>query len=591
MSSNNIEIPLEECKKYEGFLDKKSPALLKGFQKRYFRILDGKILVYSEKKDDKKLKGQVSFDQITSYPIETEKNIFKFSVLDGKDFILRAQNEETKKKWIYVLTKLIELNGGGNNNNNININNNKNENKLKLNKISAVTKSNISILKAHGFGASNDDNIEQEILYAKGINKIININDPKIKKRIFYGFLYKQSRSHEHFQKRFFFIFSQRPIFDKDYIEDEITLDNKKEKEWIEYDKLYYFKYEDKYKESEFIDKLNLLNCHKVEFIDKQNKFYLNVDVEDRQYEFYSETKGIRDMWYEVIKNSRRTAKECNNSVTKCPRNMEMLNNIYLKGEDKFYESLKKEKNEIIGNYDENINNNNSKDNNNNNNNEKDKDNNNNNNNDEIDFNIFEDMLNNFCNKIEITIDGCISCNPQKLELMQKYIDYNHNIIWNVVKRFWEKNHEKLENIQIIKFAIILFDYDNKLNKLKIIDTNFLKNAKELIKIYMKKTYKNILGVIENILKSERETQAIKDENGIYKTNGPNDLFNILSQTFDLIKDYKYKNIYEQCCNLYYESIIQYLLGVDCVVNNLDIIVENEYLIAIANKFIFDIKL
>ena len=92
-----MNISLEECKKFEGYLFKKSPKLFKGYQKRYFRILDGKILVYSEKKEDNStIKGQISLSQIT-IPQAVDKNVFKF-ILEGREFILKAENEENKKK-------------------------------------------------------------------------------------------------------------------------------------------------------------------------------------------------------------------------------------------------------------------------------------------------------------------------------------------------------------------------------------------------------------------------------------------------------------------------------------------------------------
>ena len=90
-----MEIPLEECKKYEGWLKKKSPSFFGGWQKRYFRILDGKLMVYSEKKDSKELSGQVPFEHI-SLPQSKDKTKLKFT-LEGRDFILDAEDEENKK--------------------------------------------------------------------------------------------------------------------------------------------------------------------------------------------------------------------------------------------------------------------------------------------------------------------------------------------------------------------------------------------------------------------------------------------------------------------------------------------------------------
>ena len=552
-----MNISIDECKKFEGYLLKKSPKLFKGFQKRYFRILDGKILVYSEKKEDNStIKGQISLSQITlPEPVDKNKNIFKFT-LEGRDFILKAENEENQKQWVYVLTTLINLERG-NDDNKKPLNTVQRVNSLKLNKIQSMTKNNMEILESHGFFTnSNDDDISKELLSAKGIDKLLNLHGPKILDRIYYGFLYKQHpRRMEHFQKRWFFIFSSRPLFDKKYIEDEVNLDNSVQKDWIKFDVLYYFKFEGAKKFNEFQAKLELKNSHKIELLDKPDKFFLLLDVEDRVFQFNSDIKAKRDIWFEVLKNSRRTAKEFMNSKFGNPRNVELLNSIFLKNEEKFIEKINNERNNLIGNYKE-----------------------------IKDFNILEFSLNNYSEKIVNTIDGCLSSIPQKLDLMKKYIEINNECFINIIEDFWNKNYNEIENSNLIKLGILLSDLDMKIQKLGIVDSNLTKNGNEFIKIYIKKTYQNMLDIINNILKNERENKAIKQENGILITNGPKDLFNFLSQTLDLLKGHKNKHLYEKILYLYFESILQYLIGVDCVINNEDIIVENDFLISIANN-------
>ena len=44
---------------FEGYLEKKARNILLGFQKRYFRCLEGTIIIYTEKKESKQLKGQI----------------------------------------------------------------------------------------------------------------------------------------------------------------------------------------------------------------------------------------------------------------------------------------------------------------------------------------------------------------------------------------------------------------------------------------------------------------------------------------------------------------------------------------------------
>ena len=90
---NNI-IP-EEFKFFSGYLEKKSPSFLGSWDKRFFKILEGKLIIYTTKETDSEILGQILIEQISS-PQEINERNFKF-ILNNRDFILRAENSETKK--------------------------------------------------------------------------------------------------------------------------------------------------------------------------------------------------------------------------------------------------------------------------------------------------------------------------------------------------------------------------------------------------------------------------------------------------------------------------------------------------------------
>ena len=46
------------------------------------------------------------------------------------------------------------------------------------------------------------------------------------------------------------------------------------------------------------------------------------------------DTKGVRDVCHEILKNSRRTSKEILISTTKHPRNIDLLSHFFFKGEE-----------------------------------------------------------------------------------------------------------------------------------------------------------------------------------------------------------------------------------------------------------------
>ena len=56
----------------------------------------------------------------------------------------------------------------------------------------------MELLKEYGFVVN--DELSKELLDSKGINDLLNLEDPKIKCRIYYRFLSKYHKTH--FQKR-----------------------------------------------------------------------------------------------------------------------------------------------------------------------------------------------------------------------------------------------------------------------------------------------------------------------------------------------------------------------------------------------------
>jgi len=578
------DVTYEEAKFYEGFLSKKSKNLMSTWQKRYFHVLEGKVMIYSEKKDSSEIKGQFNLEQI-SFPESVDERIFKFR-LEEREFILKAKTEKEKDKWIKVITllkeKLLEmrreqedkierldsftrkreLSTKSNVSTERHSSTTISKTASKKNKLTNAGKVTAEIIKKHGFGVSKEEKLSSDLLKSKGIDQLINLTDSKIASRIYYGFINKKHKEYDYYQKRWFFIFSSRPLFDNNYLEDDTDLDPKKQKDWLKFDTLFYFKYESTDENSKSSGELELVNSHKIELLDKDDKFYLYLDIEDRKFDLYCDSKADRDIWFEVLKNSRRTAKEYQVSVTKHPRNIELLNTFFILGDKDFNKKLEKEKTAIVGNYNE-----------------------------TEDFDSFEFNQKNLGDLIESTLDGCISNSPPKIDLLKAYGEQMNKEYFEIIKSFWDRRYQEINTSEILSLSVMLFNMGDRLHALNVDDPNFYKNGKELTKIYIKKTYNNVLSVIESILKDEREIKALKDENGNYYTKGPNDLFELLASTFELMKEEKNKYLYESILNLYHSSIQQYLLGVETTLTNLDVIIDKEFLLAMANNSLIMIKL
>ena len=213
--SEEEEISFDVAKKYSGYLEKKSKGLISKWQKRYFHILEGKIMVYAEKPEDIEIKGLFILDQISNPQSQNDRE-FSF-ILEGRDFIFRADNSKEKEKWIKIIillkNKLKESKSQKEFNKrlsrrestmSIGSNNSKkdkekdkdkdtsNKKSNKKNKLSAAGKVTTDIIRRNGFVTNKEQKLSTELLKLKGITKFINVKDPKINSRINYGFISKK---------------------------------------------------------------------------------------------------------------------------------------------------------------------------------------------------------------------------------------------------------------------------------------------------------------------------------------------------------------------------------------------------------------
>lgn len=80
----------------------------------------------------------------------------------------------------------------------------------------------------------------------------------------------------------------------------------------------------------------------------------------------------------------------------------------------------------------------------------------------------------------------------------------------------------------------------------------------------------NLDTLIDSILKNEREYKAIKNEEdnaSTLVTNGPVDLFRTFYKTFDMIKEFKIKDLHIETFKMFKECILLYMIGVDIVIS------------------------
>ena len=592
-------ITLEEAKVFKSWLEKKSPKTFGGYQKRFFRIIDGESIIYTDKDSEKyEVKGRINIDGITNV---TKKDDQKFKITmssEDRTYHLKAKTKDLRDKWVAAIELLKKAKEAPQiqpvvekevQEEQEDFDERKNSAVLPINKsnieeVDYSTKSfdasmnSSSVLNTTTNSNSSKKNEKKDkkdkkekkeknhnhyvkmntkILDNKGINDLISLSNPDIKKRFYSGFFKKGSKLDIKKKKYFVCLFSSRPLRDSDYEKDDKMLDNSKLKGWLQFDTLFFFNAE-KEDETEPSRSLELKDCHSITCEDKDSRYYIKLEIGDENYFYYNKFQEERDLWFEVLKNSRHTAKDIANSITKRPRNMVRLINIYSKkGKEAYLEDIEAEEKKSLGNYLK-----------------------------ISDFDTLLFVVSELEKLIKEILDGLLLTYKETGNLYEITVDYFIDFYLKIINSFWESNYNRIDNEKIIKLSNILFDFEDLLKTFKIEDDIISKNATELVKIYIKKLYKQLLEFIQNILKSEREVKQIENSKKELITNGPNDLFSTLSNIISANKNIKIQYIHTYILNMLYEGIIQFLIGTDCITSNYNIKVEPEYLIAICNNTI-----
>jgi hypothetical protein len=223
------------------------------------------------------------------------------------------------------------------------------------------------------------------------------LSNPEIKKRFFSGFLKREKKNMELNKKKYWVIlFSSRPLRNDDYENDDKTIDDSKLKEWLKFDTLFFFHVDEEDEKEPQKQPLKLKDCDSITCEDKDKKFCITLAIGDQNYFFYNKFQEERDLWFEVMKNSRRTAKEIASSITKKPRNMVRLINIFnKKGKEGYFEELEKEKKKNLGNFLK-----------------------------IHDFDTLAFVLGEYEKMISEILDGCILCYKETGDLFETTVDY-----------------------------------------------------------------------------------------------------------------------------------------------------------------------
>ena len=97
---------IENARRLCGVLKKKSPSLIKGYQKRYFMILKEKLVWFKNENQTSDIKGSLIISEITSIVPNGSKD-FEINY-SGRKFELRAENTAVRNEWVDSIRLLSE---------------------------------------------------------------------------------------------------------------------------------------------------------------------------------------------------------------------------------------------------------------------------------------------------------------------------------------------------------------------------------------------------------------------------------------------------------------------------------------------------
>ena len=193
LKSKLIKQNKKDSLKIESYLEIKSRNIFSKWIKRYFVLLKGKIIIYTESKENKLIKGYILVEKISDLKY-LESNNFSIETKD-ENLILRAENNKIQSNWIKIIEKLkhskIIVKKETLDDNNISKKSNIlfevfSIKKEKKNNLKSLGKKYVNLVRKYGYITDEDDIISKSLLYKYGINNLINLNDPKILENIYY---------------------------------------------------------------------------------------------------------------------------------------------------------------------------------------------------------------------------------------------------------------------------------------------------------------------------------------------------------------------------------------------------------------------
>ncbi|CAK57824.1 unnamed protein product (macronuclear) [Paramecium tetraurelia] len=548
VSTASIDAYSDELKRIEnkndvqpmkGWMKKKSPALLKGWQKRYFMLIENmqegpwKLVYFDNDKTDTKPNGAFDLSSITSINQISKK---EFTIqFPGRNLELKVKTPELCQQWIATLNGLRTATSPQRTKRQVSMDSvvkmaDESPTKLQNHKIvDTYTAQQAQVYKERQRNSllidlsKGDKKIKEKqntqqlsnekMLELIGLKEFIkNMNEQFVYQRMIYGYLGKRSKGKvKYFQKRWFILVSAKPLY-SDY-NDEKILQESQLPPWLELDTITYFKQKEEGKPPKAKGDVKMLDCQEIIIKNmsksKESGYTFKLNMGDRLYHLMADSELERTKWQTALSASIRITKEINNPLKiKIKKNIDPLIQLYdeetqlIARREKIRQKLEQDIAAILKEED-------------------------------VDLNKLISQLTDLRQDMLESMQASIVKDPQRKDIVKEYTDIYHEKICERITKFWDQNYMKLQSPELLLIGQWLHDYLLQMKDF-FNDDRILLGVGVLLNIYVNRSLESMESVIYQIIEQERIQEPFLNDQEQLVTQTPVDLFKIINEGFDM---------------------------------------------------------
>ncbi|CAD8107610.1 unnamed protein product [Paramecium sonneborni] len=523
-----------------GWMKKKSPALLKGWQKRYFMLIENpqdkswKLVYFDNDKSNTKPNGAFDLQAITSIQQVSKK---EFTInFPGRKLELKVKPQDTYQKWVNTLNELRLKNNLERTKRQVSIDqvlNISNDSPIKITSNHKIV-DNITVQQAQAQKEkqSNSISIEpqkdnkkkqdkeklnqlsnEKMIELCGLKEFIkNMNEQFIYQRMIYGYLGKRSKGKvKYFQKRWFILVSAKPLYQE--YNDEKILTEAQLPTWLELDTITYFKEKEEGKPPEAKGDVRMIDCQEIIIKDmsksKESGFTFKLNMGDRLYHLMADSEQERMKWISALNLSIKTTKEIQNLLKiKIKKNIDPIIKLYdeehqlMIRREKIRQKLEQDISQILVQNDQNL-------------------------------TILVKQLSELRQDMLESMQACIVKDPQRKDIIKEYTDIYHEKICDRITVFWDEHYKQMQLPELLILASWLNDYLNQMKDF-FNDDRIIFGIRVLFNIYVNRQLENLESILNSIIEQEKTQEPTCNDQQLLITQTPVDLFKIINEGFDM---------------------------------------------------------